>query len=688
MLERILNPLKRAAVIGLGLAVGATALNHMAKRNESLDLLLSYFGATNAHAAQLAPDTGIPFPSLPGFPQQVDAGAIVTADFVGEDGEPEIYAGGMGRLYGWETDGQPINSNPDGTFFPLGNNAPIVGIPAMGEIADGIRAIVIPADRLYVVGPDGREILDSLSYGNDSTAPTTIASLDGERISIIGSGRGQSSIHVYDVHNRGGVLEAVTRTGFPMGATMDSSPAIGQLDPTSPELELAWGQGDLIQAVNANGIPFPPYPITMIDRYGSEGSPAVVDVGGVQYLITGVENDLIISGNGRVIEANADADFASTSPSVLKMPDGTARIFASNYDGGTWGFEFDGNIITPLVGFPQETQGRLRSRSPLIGYFGDDGIPKVVQADVDGNIYAWYAEGGMEGIPVAPFPIDLGSPIRHIALGHYTGVDGLHAILAASAEGNVHALDLGLESRARDHPWPSFQYDDANTGNPNYQEPQGQPQRAWDVNGDNLINIVDLILVARDFGKMTTGAADVSGDGRVNIVDLILVAQHFGEVYGAPSMSASERVPHIFDNAYEKALVVWGEIKQGADYGVSIGDVERALELFDKLRDGYVPEDITPAQTVLMNNYPDPFNPETWIPFMLGEGGNVRVSIYNRGGSLVRTLDLGHREPGVYDRKDEAAHWDGRNEFGEKAASGLYFYRLNNGPTGRMMLGK
>ena len=86
-----------------------------------------------------------------------------------------------------------------------------------------------------------------------------------------------------------------------------------------------------------------------------------------------------------------------------------------------------------------------------------------------------------------------------------------------------------------------------------------------------------------------------------------------------------------------------------------------------------------PEKTVLLQNYPNPFNPDTWIPFKLSGDSEVKVSIYDGKGQLVRFIDLGAKPAGVYLTRDKAAYWDGRNDRGEKVASGLYFYQLKAG---------
>ncbi len=81
----------------------------------------------------------------------------------------------------------------------------------------------------------------------------------------------------------------------------------------------------------------------------------------------------------------------------------------------------------------------------------------------------------------------------------------------------------------------------------------------------------------------------------------------------------------------------------------------------------------------LLQNFPNPFNPETWIPYQLAKDANVSIAIYNNEGQGVRTLQLGHQPAGLYLTKSEAAHWDGRNNAGELVSSNIYFYHIRAG---------
>jgi PKD repeat protein len=86
-----------------------------------------------------------------------------------------------------------------------------------------------------------------------------------------------------------------------------------------------------------------------------------------------------------------------------------------------------------------------------------------------------------------------------------------------------------------------------------------------------------------------------------------------------------------------------------------------------------------PSEFALMQNYPNSFNPDTWIPYSLAEGVGVVIRIYDVSGRIVRKLDLGHKAAGFYTSKSESAYWDGKNEAGETVSSGIYFYSITAG---------
>ncbi len=115
-----------------------------------------------------------------------------------------------------------------------------------------------------------------------------------------------------------------------------------------------------------------------------------------------------------------------------------------------------------------------------------------------------------------------------------------------------------------------------------------------------------------------------------------------------------------------------GSLIRTLRHKISTADIHRA---FTELR--LSPADLIPKQTVLLANYPNPFNPETWLPYQLANDAEVTIRIYSSTGQIVRHLDLGFQQAGYYVGKSRAAYWDGRNDLGERLASGVYFYQLH-----------
>ena len=86
-----------------------------------------------------------------------------------------------------------------------------------------------------------------------------------------------------------------------------------------------------------------------------------------------------------------------------------------------------------------------------------------------------------------------------------------------------------------------------------------------------------------------------------------------------------------------------------------------------------------PTTTQLLANYPNPFNPETWIPFQLSQDAEVRLTIYDVAGKIVRKMELGHLTAGSYSQTEKEIYWDGKTEKGENVSSGTYFYQIQAG---------
>ena len=187
-----------------------------------------------------------------------------------------------------------------------------------------------------------------------------------------------------------------------------------------------------------------------------------------------------------------------------------------------------------------------------------------------------------------------------------------------------------------------------------------------DVNTDGVINIQDLVFVAQQFGETGESVADINGDGIVNILDLILVAGAFGNTASAPEAWSRDRE----SNPTRGDVAAW--LQQARQVNLTTDAAfQRGILILEQLLAA-----LTPNETLLLPNYPNPFNPETWIPYQLAKPSNVSISIYAVNGTLVRTLALGQQPAGLYQSRSRAAYWDGKNEVGEPVASGIYFYTL------------
>ena len=194
------------------------------------------------------------------------------------------------------------------------------------------------------------------------------------------------------------------------------------------------------------------------------------------------------------------------------------------------------------------------------------------------------------------------------------------------------------------------------------------PSIIADVNGDGSVNVLDLVVIASKLGNQGQNlATDVNQDGVVNILDLILVAGMFDGAAAAPS--AQPQVPETLTAVEVRQWLIDARALEIKD-----PIMKRGIIMLEQLLIS-----LTPKETELLANYPNPFNPETWIPYRLAEDAFVTLAIYDGSGQVVRTLDVGHRIASAYESRSKAIHWDGRNNVGERVASGVYFYTLRAG---------
>ena len=200
----------------------------------------------------------------------------------------------------------------------------------------------------------------------------------------------------------------------------------------------------------------------------------------------------------------------------------------------------------------------------------------------------------------------------------------------------------------------------------------------WDVNEDGSVDATDSALVTAAIGQtgedIVDERTDVNWDDTVDADDVTLVTYHIENEGGAPSIGGV--LSFLDQKTIEKLDPVAIQTQLDILRTKSNGSLEylRAIALLES-----VLATIRPDKTRLLANYPNPFNPETWIPYHLANPSNVQITIYNTRGIIIRHLDIGHQQAGYYINWSRAAYWDGTNAIGERVATGIYFYTLTAG---------
>ena len=307
-------------------------------------------------------------------------------------------------------------------------------------------------------------------------------------------------------------------------------------------------------------------------------------------------------------------------------------------------FSPDGNTLASASWDKTVRLWDANTGSPIRTLTGHTNWVYSVSFSPDGNTLA----SGSWDTTVRLWNANTGSPIRTLT-GHTSGVTSV----SFSPDGNT------LASGSWDATVLLWELAPA---------PVASEKIAADVNTDGVVNIQDMVLVASNFGKTGENVADVNNDGVVNIVDLTLVAGGLGNAAGAPSVWGLDRELAPTREQVQQWL------HQARQVNLTDSAFQRGILVLEHLL-----VTLTPKRTALLPNYPNPFNPETWIPYQLAAPADVTVSIYSADGRLVQILALGHQPVGLYESRSRAAYWDGRNALGESVASGVYFYTLTAG---------
>jgi hypothetical protein len=198
-----------------------------------------------------------------------------------------------------------------------------------------------------------------------------------------------------------------------------------------------------------------------------------------------------------------------------------------------------------------------------------------------------------------------------------------------------------------------------------------------DVSEDGNVTAYDAALVLQyvvgmiNLSEAQLKAADVTGNGTVSALDAALILQYTVGLITQFPAEITTTAPIITAKSEEGVLIKAITQLESTNLNTEQEQVLEQLKnfVFEK----------SPKYTTLLHNFPNPFNPETWIPYQLAQPGDVTIRIYDVNGKLVRNLEVGHKNAGIYMSKERAAYWNGRNDNSERVSSGIYFYQLRAG---------
>ncbi len=391
-------------------------------------------------------------------------------------------------------------------------------------------------------------------------------------------------------------------------------------------------------------------------------------------IASGGRDDTIRLWNANTGEHSKTLTGHTTSvSSVAFSPDGNT-IASGSYDGTVLLWELlptstsnstvslsPASVVSPDVGQQLTFSVNIAGGQKIAGYQAIVSYDTTALQYVESENGDYLPEGAFAIPPIAEGDnvILAASAINAEATGDGTLATITFEVISVKAS-TMTLADVILTNMIGNATLPQFEHAEIT-------EPKRLPE---DVNDDGIVNIIDLTLVASNFGKSGENDADINADGIVNIIDLTLVAAAFGKttIDAAPTLWRDNPDSVLTRAAVEKWL------QAARQRNLSDPDFQRGILVLESLL-----KTLTPKETALLPNYPNPFNPETWIPYQLSTAAEVSISIYAADGTFIRRLDLGHKPVGIYRHRLAAAYWDGKNAAGEPVASGVYFYTLTAG---------
>ena len=594
------------------------------------------------------------------------------------DGTLEVIVGSKdGLLHVWNYDGSPVAGWPQET------DGELIVTPSVGDLdADGILEIVLPVDRrVYIFRPDGTPFNSEWPkrFRSRILAAATLADLDKDfdrEVIIVTKTDG---VHV--LHHDGDDLDGWPQEIEDFGL---SPAAVGDLNRDASLELVVTTSGANVYAWEADGTALEGWPIEPRPGTGANAPPVLADLDsdGTLEIIVMFRNGSIyvLSQKGEVRDgwpqrigytpyaAPAVGDLNGDGQLEIIAGDlGTSSIVAFNEDG------------TLAPGWPISIFGSTVTSIPVLGDINGDDEVEVVVATNWGSFFGQLHAFSSGGIELDGWPlITTGNLQSSPAIGDLDN-DGDVEICIGSLRapsqgefipGSFYIWDL--EGHSTDAPieWGMFQANPEHTG----------------VYVNNLppSNVLAGFTGVREFNQIRLNWTTMGEYGNLG-----------WRIYRSET-SDGEFTPQIdaFRSTIDRPIEV---LIKGRGYSNS----ERDYVFFDENTsplntysyylenrgllgrislspivtiEGLKAVTIGGLKTELYQSFPNPGNPETWLPFALGTPAHISVAIRNTSGELVRKLDLGERPAGLYSTKSNAGYWDGQNELGETVASGIYYY--------------
>jgi subtilisin family serine protease len=563
--------------------------------------------------------------SMRGWPISTGLASISSpalADVDG-DGSVEVVVGAGDRVYMWSDRGTPVQGWPVST---LGN---VTASPALGDIDDDGRMEVIVGSRdgiLYAYNNDGSTVngwpVIVRGYIHSSAA---LADMDGDSRTEIVVGSGDGYLYVF----KG---DGTTTDGWPVYVRSEivSSPAVGDIDGDgSMEIVIADKSG-WVHAWHYSGRSVEGWPVNLRDDIVS--SPALGD----------------IDDNKNTLEIVIGTKYGS--------------IYVLKSDG------------TTMDGWPVSVADDMTS-SPAIGDIDGDGNPDVIVATgtglgYTGLVYAFRGSGKKLG---TLWPVHTQGNISYSspALGDLDGDGDVEVVVGScrndvGSGGYLHAWDISGRPGDAGIVWGGFRHDSRHTG----------------VADDTIPPSFVIAVLQNPALKKHLNLYAISSEKLIADPELTVEVTSSGANEKNFVQSTILTQLDVSSNIYYTSLTL---AEQDGMYNFTVSGTDASGNTGTSSKNVSIlpvppsPRPPVPPSFSLLPNYPNPFNPGTWIPYELAQTSDVTIEIYSSACQLIRSLALGRRTAGSYTVAEDAAYWDGTDNCAQEVASGVYFYVLRAG---------